>query len=145
MALGLIIGVQQARANNSDEGGGGDVTVVPFEANSGDACGTADGQFSWLGDQRVFIGGTLTDRATGCGDMETTITFTVYVAPYGDTTVYTERADNVTKEYGWREDPKGDPDSTPSIDRILVNVCRKPIGGGSGAYCGATRTYRPPT
>lgn len=133
VSLGLVVGVQQAYANNHDGGSGLDTIVDDFYADSGDICGKFDGTFAWTGHKMIKIVGTVSDRATGCAGRKTTATVTVHLT--GEQLTFKADADNGNHDVSWLVD------QDVSVDHVVVQVCRIAMTSGLNNYCGQPKTY----
>ncbi len=139
--LAPIVGVQQANANNYDDGSGVNTIVVPFAADSGDVCGSVTGELVWVGYDMVTIKGTLTDQPIpgqqdpGCGERLTTVAFAVQMGDYRVT--FSSQVDNGKQDFRFPVN------ESMVINQVTVRVCRR-LTAGSGSYCGPVRTYGHP-
>jgi len=131
----------------------------PFAADSGDACryGSTDGTLGWrygtvspLPVFAVDVKGQLTDRPLPndltivCFDdgYYSTATFIAYAGSV-EVARKTSAANNnrVTFEFTLSGNS-----TTPSINRVVIQVCRSPINTLPPSYCGKAVEYRaPPT
>ncbi|MEV0161536.1 hypothetical protein [Nonomuraea fuscirosea] len=124
--------------------------AVPFSADSGDSCrrgfteGTIERYDGPVIRPRVDVEGLLSDEATPTicrpDDMHSLTTFSAY---RGSELVdsATQKADDEQVKFTFSLSDQG---SVRTIDRVVVQVCRRsnsPIGIG---YCGKAQEYRIP-
>ncbi len=124
--------------------------AVPFSADSGDSCrrGFTEGQIERYDGPvirpRVDVEGLLSDEATPTictpDDLHSLATFSAYRGSELIDSV-TQKADDAQVKFAFSLSDRG---SVRTIDRVVVQVCRRsnsPIGIG---YCGKAQEYRIP-
>jgi hypothetical protein len=131
--------------------------TVPFAANSGDSCpyGTTSGTLGWrygttspLPVFAVDVKGRLSDRpslndpSTACHDdgYNSSASFVAYAGSI-EIDRQTRTANNGTISF---EFTLGRSSASPSINRVVIQVCRSSIFTLPPSYCGKAVTYLAP-
>jgi hypothetical protein len=152
--LGVVVGAVVAVSASPAQAEGSAVTH-PFSADSGDSCrlGVSSGTLTWIARgplpvTAVDVAGTLTDRplpndpSTACRDPRySSVTFTAY---RGSFVVDTERQRVDNGQISFRFQLAGASTVLPTIDRVVVQVCRHALTTTVPDYCGRAVEYRQP-